>query len=82
MQQCIFMRSDLPLIAPGSARDCQSLLPGFLAANRTGPPRRGDELTNTEKHHGITSRWHLPSCGAHKKLHWRTIMTFVPSPAD
>ena len=44
---------------PGRAA---SLLPGLLAATRTGlPPAGDDELTNTKKHHGITSRCHLPA---------------------
>ena len=48
---------------PGAA----SLLPGLLAATRTGlPPAGDDELTNTKKHHGITSRCHLLLCWAHE----------------
>ena len=45
-----------------------SLLPGLLAATRTGlPPAGEDELTNTKIHHGITSRLcHLPLCWAHE----------------
>src|SRR5947207_3818977 len=47
---------------PGRAA---SLLPGLLAATRTGlPPAGDDELTNTKKHHGTTSRCHLPFCWA------------------
>ena len=43
-----------------------SLLPGLLAATRTGlPPASDDELTNTKKHHGLTSRCHLLLCWAH-----------------
>src|SRR5436190_5920242 len=50
---------------PGRAA---SLLPGLLAATRTGlPPAGDDELTNTKKHHGTTSRCHLPFCWAHEK---------------
>ena len=30
------------------------------------PPAGDDELTNTKKHHGITSRCHLPLCWAHE----------------
>ena len=48
--------------------DTASLLPGLLAATRTGlPPAGDDELTNTKKHHGTTSRCHLPFCWAHEK---------------
>ena len=44
-----------------------SLLPGLLAATRTGlPPAGDDELMNTKKHHGSTSRCHLPLCWAHE----------------
>jgi hypothetical protein len=50
---------------PGRAA---SLLPGLLAATRTGlPPAGDDELTNTKKHHGLTSRCHLLLCWAHEK---------------
>jgi hypothetical protein len=50
---------------PGKAA---SLLPGLLAATRTGlPPAGDDELTNPKKHHGIKSRCHLPFCWAHEK---------------
>src|SRR5437868_8505881 len=47
-----------------------SLLPSLLAATRTGlPPASDDELTNTKKHHGATSRCHLPVLlGARKRL--------------
>src|SRR6185369_3135139 len=45
-----------------------SLLPGLLAATRTGlPPASDDELTNTKKHHGTTSRCHLLLCWAHER---------------
>jgi len=45
-----------------------SLLPGLLAATRTGlSPAGDDELTNTWKHHGTTPRCHLPLCWAHEK---------------
>ena len=45
-----------------------SLLPGLLAATRTGlPPAGDDELTNTKIHHGTTSRCHLLFCWAHGK---------------
>ena len=44
-----------------------SLLPGLLAATRTGlPPASDDELTNTKIHHGLTSRCHLLLCWAHE----------------
>jgi hypothetical protein len=44
-----------------------SLLPGLLAATRTGLTPAGDnELTNTKIHHGLTSRCHLPFCWAHE----------------
>jgi hypothetical protein len=46
-----------------------SLLPGLLAATRTGlSPAGDDELTNTKIHHGTTSRCHLPFCWAHERL--------------
>src|SRR2546430_16656195 len=46
-----------------------SLLPGLLAATRTGlTPAGDDELTNSKIHHGITSRCHLPLCWAHERL--------------
>jgi hypothetical protein len=49
---------------PGRAA---SLLPGLLAATRTGfPPAGDDELTNSKKHHGLTSRCHLLLCWAHE----------------
>jgi hypothetical protein len=49
---------------PGRAA---SLLPGLLAATRTGlSPAGDDELTNTKIHHGTTSRCHLPFCWAHE----------------
>src|SRR6266536_5477727 len=54
-----------PARFPGRAA---SLLPGLLAATRTGlPPAGDDELTNTKIHHGTTSRCHLPFCWAHEK---------------
>jgi len=44
-----------------------SLLPGLLAATRTGlPPASNDKLTNTKIHHGLTSRCHLLLCWAHE----------------
>jgi hypothetical protein len=47
--------------------DAASLLPGLLAATRTGlTPASDDELTNTKIHHGVTSRCHLPLCWAHE----------------
>jgi hypothetical protein len=47
-------------LRPGPFPDqAASLLPGLLAATRTGlPPAGDDELTNTKKHHGLTSRCH------------------------
>jgi hypothetical protein len=43
-----------------------SLLPGLLAATRTGlTPAGDDELTNTKINRGLTSRSHLPFCWAH-----------------
>ena len=53
-------------LRPGPFPDrAASLLPGLLAATRTGlPPAGDDELTNTKKHHGITSRCHLVLLGA------------------
>src|SRR4029077_3270494 len=53
---------------PGRAA---SLLPGLLAATRTGlPPAGDDELTNTKIHHGTTSRLHLPPSWAHITGHY------------
>ena len=53
-----------PATFPGEAA---SLLPGLLAATRTGlPPAGDDELTNAKKHHGTTSRCHLLFCWAHR----------------
>ena len=47
--------------------DAASLLPGLLAATRTGlPPAGDDELTNSKIHHA-TSQRHLPLCWAHEK---------------
>src|ERR1700747_2697779 len=51
-----------------------SLLPGLLAATRTGlSPAGDDELTNMKKHHGTTSRCHLLFCWAHERgrLAWQ-----------
>src|SRR5216683_3959788 len=49
---------------PGEAA---SLLPGLLAATRTGlTPAGDDELTNSKIHHGTTSRCHLRSAGRTK----------------
>ncbi len=51
---------------PGEAA---SLLPGLLAATRTGlTPASNDELTNTKINRGLTSRSHLPLCWAHERL--------------
>jgi pimeloyl-ACP methyl ester carboxylesterase len=48
-----------------------SLLPGLLAATRTGlSPAGDDELTNTKEHHGITSRCHLLPYWAHVMAHY------------
>jgi hypothetical protein len=53
---------------PGRAA---SLLPGLLAATRTGLPLAGDdELTNTKIHHGLTSRCHLLPYWAHVMGHY------------
>ena len=50
---------------PGEAA---SLLPGLLAATRTGlTPASNDELTNTKEHHVLTSRCHLLLCWAHER---------------
>jgi hypothetical protein len=50
---------------PGRAA---SLLPGLLATTRTGlPPAGEDELTNTKKHHGSTSRRRLLLSWAHER---------------
>src|SRR5271166_3743157 len=68
--------SSLPLrrafdagLRPGPFTDrAASLLPGLLAATRTGlSPASGDELTDTKIHHGARSWCHLPSCWAHWK---------------
>ena len=67
--------SSLPLhrafdagLQPGPFPDqAASLLPGLLAATRTGlTPAGDDELTNEKNHHGITSRRYLPFCWAHE----------------
>ena len=48
-----------------------SLLPGLLAATRTGlSPAGDDELTNTKEHHGTTSRCHLLPYWAHITVHY------------
>src|SRR3974390_2825156 len=71
--------SSLPLhraldagLRPGPFPDqAASLLPGLLAATRTGlPPAGDDELTNTRKHHAL--RHGAPSCsaGRTKEAHW------------
>jgi len=54
-------------LRPGPFPDrAASLLPGLLAATRTGlSPAGDDELTNTKEHHGITSRCHLLPYWAH-----------------
>ena len=58
---------------PGRAA---SLLPGLLAATRTGlPPAGDDELTNTKIHHGITSRCHLLLCWAHERSGLTTLIS-------
>jgi hypothetical protein len=71
--------SSLPLyraldagLRPGPFPDrAASLLPGLLAATRTGlPPAGDDELTNTKEHHGTTSRCHLLSYWAHIMAHY------------
>jgi hypothetical protein len=56
-------------LRPGPFPDrAASLLPGLLAATRTGlPPAGDDELTNSKIHHGVTSRCHLPFCWAHRR---------------
>ncbi len=56
-------------LRPGPFPDrAASLLPGLLAATRTGlSPASGDELTDTKIHHGARSWCHLPSCWAHRK---------------
>jgi hypothetical protein len=55
-------------LRPGPFPDkAASLLPGLLAATRTGlPPAGDDELTNAKTHHGVTSRRHLQFCSAHE----------------
>jgi len=70
--------ADRPVAPPNRAFDAglrprpfpdetASLLPGLLAATRTGlPPASDDELTNTKIHHGLTSRCHLLLCWAHE----------------
>src|SRR5205823_9722196 len=64
--------SDAGLRPRPSPGETASLLRGLLAATRTGlPPAGDDELTNTKKHHGITSRCHLLLCWAHEKTSLR-----------
>jgi hypothetical protein len=56
---------------PPACYRAASLLPGLLAATRTGLPRAGDdELTNTKEHHGTTSRCHLLPYWAHIMGHY------------
>ena len=79
-------------LRPGPFADqAASLLPGLLAAARTGlPPAGDDELTNTKNHHGITSRCHLPLCWAHERSRLergevyvrRKVRTKVPCSSD
>src|ERR1700750_867492 len=59
-------------LRPGPFPDrAASLLPGLLAATRTGlPPAGGDEPTNKKVHHGTTSRLHLPPSWAHITGHY------------
>src|SRR5215471_7035627 len=56
-------------LRPGPFPDqTASLLPGLLAATRTGlPPAGDDELTNSKIHHGATSQCHLRFCWAHER---------------
>src|SRR5512135_2136353 len=79
--------SSLPLhrafdagLRPGPFPDrTASLLPGLLAATRTGlPPAGDDELTNTKKHHGTTSRCHLLLYWAHEKRSLRPAQDPTP----
>ena len=75
--------ADRPVASPNRAFDAglrprpfpdetASLLPGLLAATRTGlPPASDDELTNTKIHHGLTSRCHLLLCWATKSQGYR-----------
>ena len=67
-------------LRPGPFPDrAASLLPGLLAATRTGlPPAGDDELTNTKIHHGTTSRLHLPPYWAHITAHYHFLRTAVP----
>ena len=69
-------------LRPGPFPDrAASLLPGLLAATRTGlPPAGDDELTNTKIHHGTTSRLHLPPSWAHITDHYHVLRSspFVP----
>src|SRR6266478_8980638 len=77
-------------LRPGPFPDrAASLLPGLLAATRTGlPPAGDDELTNSKIHHGLTSRCHLPLCWAHEKTGlvaahhrwWGSVLNLLRSP--
>jgi hypothetical protein len=50
--------------------EAASLLPGLLAATRTGlPPAGDDELTNTKKHHALRHGATSCSAGRTKKAH-------------
>src|SRR4029450_12394267 len=64
-------------LRPGPFPDrAASLLPGLLAATRTGlPPAGDDELTNTKIHHGTTSRLHLPPSWAHITGHYLMVVS-------
>ena len=56
-------------LRPGPFPDrAASLLPGLLAATRTGlPPAGDDDLTNSKKHHG--SRHGVASCSTGRTNH-------------
>jgi hypothetical protein len=58
--------------------DAASLLPGLLAATRTGlPPAGDDELPNSKN--TATSRCHLLFCWAHEKTSLRELRYRTPT---
>jgi hypothetical protein len=53
----LYRASDAGLRRRAFPPDAASLLPGLLAATRTGlTPASDDELTNIKTHHSVTSR--------------------------
>jgi hypothetical protein len=77
-----YRASDAGLRRRAFPPDAASLLPGLLAATRTGlPPASDDELTNTKIHHGATSRCHLLLCWAHERPRLASEGVSVAAPA-